>query len=108
MEDFIKVAGTMDEDLIYLTQISQKLRDGQKVRIVSGSFAGVEGTVVRIRKSRRIMVELPGMLAVASTYVPLEKAAPLIREMMARHRAALELERTLKTVFENTKMEFYF
>lgn len=77
MEDFIKVAGTMDEDLIYITEISQKLREGQKVRIVSGTFAGVEGRVVRIRKSRRIMVELPGMLAVASTYVPLEKAGYL-------------------------------
>jgi hypothetical protein len=33
--------------------------------------------VVRIRKSRRIMVEIPGMLAVASAYVPLEKAGYL-------------------------------
>ena len=77
MEDFIKVAGTMDEDLIYITQISQKLREGQNVRIISGPFAGVEGKIVRIRKSRRIMVELPGMLAVASTYLPLEKAGCL-------------------------------
>ncbi len=77
MEDFIKVAGTMDEDLIYITQISQKLREGQNVRIISGPFEGVEGKIVRIRKSRRIMVELPGMLAVASTYLPLEKAGCL-------------------------------
>lgn len=73
----MKVAGTMDEDLIYITEISQKLREGQKVRVLSGTFAGVEGRVVRIKKSRRIMVELPGMLAVASTYVPLEKAGYL-------------------------------
>ncbi len=77
MEDFMKVAGTMDEDLIYLTEISQKLRDGQRVRVISGPFAGVEGKVVRIRKSRRILVEIPGMLAVASTYLPLEKAGYL-------------------------------
>lgn len=74
MEDFIKVAGTMDEDLIYLTEISARLREGQMVKVVSGPFAGVEGRVVRIRKSRRILVEIPGMLAVASTYLPLEKA----------------------------------
>ena len=43
-----------------------------------------------------------------ASYVPLEKAAPLIREMMTRHRAALELERTLKSVFDAVKMEFYF
>ena len=59
----------MDEDIIYLTKISEKLREGQVVRVRSGSFAGVEGRIVRLRKSRRLMVELPGMLAVASTYV---------------------------------------
>lgn len=77
MEDFMKVAGTMDEDLIYITEISSKLRDGQMVKLASGPFEGVEGRVVRIRKSRRIMVEIPGMLAVASAYVPLEKAGCL-------------------------------
>ena len=69
MEDFIKVSGTMDEDLIYLTTVTPKLREGQAVRVRKGPFAGVEGRIVRIRKSRRIMVELPGMLAVATTYV---------------------------------------
>ena len=69
MEDFIAIASTMDPDLIYLTEISDKLREGQKVIVKEGPFKGVEGKVVRIRKSRRIMVEIPGMLAVVSTYV---------------------------------------
>ena len=69
MEDFIRVSSSLDEELIYLTEITSKLREGQPVKIRSGSFAGVEGRIVRIRKSRRILVELPGMLAVASTYV---------------------------------------
>ena len=69
MDDFIKVASTVDEDLIYLTEISSKLREGQTVKVRSGAFAGVTGKIVRIKKSRRIMVELPGMLAVASTFV---------------------------------------
>ena len=72
MEDFIAIASTMDPDLIYLTEISDKLREGQKVIVKEGPFKGVEGKVVRIRKSRRIMVEIPGMLAVASTYVGVE------------------------------------
>ena len=74
MEDFMKVSETMDEDLIYLTEISAKLREGQIVRITEGILSGVEGRVVRIRKSRRLLVEIPGMLAVASAYVPLDKA----------------------------------
>ena len=69
MDDFIKVASSLDEDLIYITEISDKLREGQMVKVREGSFAGVTGKIVRIRKSRRIMVEIPGMLAVASTYV---------------------------------------
>ena len=73
MENFIAVASTLDEDLIYLTEISDKLREGQTVRVKEGAFKGVEGKIVRIRKSRRILVELPGMLAVASTYVAPEE-----------------------------------
>ena len=69
MDDFVKVASSLDEDLIYITEISDKLREGQTVKVRSGAFAGVEGKIVRIRKSRRLMVELPGMLAVASTYI---------------------------------------
>ena len=73
MENFIAVASTLDENLIYLTEISDKLREGQTVKVKEGPFRGVEGKIVRIRKSRRILVELPGMLAVASTYVAPEE-----------------------------------
>ena len=69
MNDFITVASTLDEDIVYVTEISAKLREGQTVMVKEGPFKGVEGKVVRIRKSRRVLVELPGMLAVATTYI---------------------------------------
>ena len=69
MEDFITVASSLDEELVYITEISPKLKEGQAVRVKEGPFKGVEGKVVRIKKSRRILVELPGMLAVATTFV---------------------------------------
>ena len=69
MNDFITVASTLDEDIVYVTEISAKLREGQTVMVKDGPFKGVEGKVVRIRKSRRILVELPRMLAVATTYI---------------------------------------
>ena len=69
MNDFIAVSSTLDEDLIYITEITSKLREGQTVKVKEGPFKGIEGKVVRIRKSRRILVELPGMLAVATTYI---------------------------------------
>ena len=70
MQDFIKVSKAMLADTVYLNEVSSKLREGQMVRIKAGAFAGVEGRIVRIRKSRRILVELQGMLAVAATCIP--------------------------------------
>ena len=72
MSDFMKISLTMSDDVLYLKEISEKLRAGQKVRITEGPFKGVEGTVVRIRKSRRVMVELPGMFAITTNYIPLQ------------------------------------
>ena len=69
MEDFIQVSLVMSDDILYLRDITSKLREGQKVRVIDGPFKGIEGTVVRIKRSRRIVVELPGMLAIATTYV---------------------------------------
>lgn len=69
MEDFITVASAIDQDIIYLREITPKLRAGATVTITSGPFQGVTGKVVRIRKNRRILVELPGFLAVATTYL---------------------------------------
>ena len=69
MEDFIKVSSAVDDDIIYLSDVSPLLRSGQRVRVKDGPFAGVEGKVIRIRKEKRVMVELPDMLAIATTYI---------------------------------------
>lgn len=69
MESFIKVCSVMSDDVLYINEISPKLQAGTKVRVLEGPFKGVEGTVARIKRSRRVVVELPGMLAVATTYV---------------------------------------
>lgn len=69
MEDFITVSRIMADEVLYLKDITAKLRAGQKVRITDGPFKGIEGTVLRIRRERRVVVELPGMLAVATTFI---------------------------------------
>jgi transcription antitermination factor NusG len=61
------------DGVIYLQEVSAKLREGQKVKVKAGPFEGVEGTVIRVKRSRRVMVELPGMLAVATTFVKPEE-----------------------------------
>ena len=72
MEDFIRICDLSADEAVFLSDMNEKLLDGVRVRVAFGSFAGVEGRVVRIKKSRRILVELPGLLAVASAFVPLE------------------------------------
>lgn len=77
MDDFIKVASAIDQDILYIKEITPKLSEGTTVMVKEGPFAGVEGKVVRIKKSRRIVVELPGMMAVATTYI-----APEVLEIL--------------------------
>ena len=70
MEDFMTISLTMSDEVLYLKEVSAKLREGQKVRVTDGPFKGVEGTIVRIKKSRRVMVELPGMFAITTNFIP--------------------------------------
>ena len=73
MEDFMKISLSMIDDVVYLQEISAKLREGQRVKVKTGPFEGVEGTVIRVKRSRRVMVELPGMFAIATTFVKPEE-----------------------------------
>lgn len=77
MEDFMLVSRTMLEDIIYLDEINSKFHEGQMVKVIDGPFMGIEGKIIRIRKSRRIMVELPGMLAIATAFIPKEFIQPV-------------------------------
>ena len=69
MEDFIRVCESRCEDIVYLEDVTSRLKEGQLVRVTAGPFAGVEGRIVRVKRSRRVMVELPGLFAVATGYV---------------------------------------
>ena len=69
MNNFIAVAGTNSEQLIYLDPHTLHLRSGDRVRVTGGIFAGCEGVFVRIKGDRRIVVEIPGVVAVATAYV---------------------------------------
>jgi transcription antitermination factor NusG len=69
MNDFMRISLVMSDEVLYLQDITAKLREGRKVRVLDGPFAGVEGVVVRVKRSRRVVVELPGMLAIATTFV---------------------------------------
>jgi len=69
MENFIKVAGTYEEQIIYLNPNPGDFSKGERVRIIGGVFAGAEGVFVRVKGDRRVVVNIEGVVAVATTYV---------------------------------------
>lgn len=69
MRDFMQISRVMSDDLLYLKNITSKLNEGQKVRVINGPFKGIEGTVLRVKRSRRVIVDFPGMIAIATAYI---------------------------------------
>ena len=68
----MKVAGSKDEGLIYLTagvDEYPKLVSNDKVRVTGGPYEGAEGYVVRVKKDRRVMVKIAGTCAVLTSFV---------------------------------------
>ncbi|MBR1569940.1 MAG: transcriptional regulator [Bacteroidales bacterium] len=47
-----------------------RFRQGQKVRVIEGPLKGAEGYIKRIRKNRRLLVAMEGIVAVATSYIP--------------------------------------
>lgn len=45
------------------------LKKGDKVRVLGGIFEGAEGTLKRIKGDRRVVVSIPGVIAVATANI---------------------------------------
>lgn len=69
MKNFIAVAGTRDEQLVYLESGFNNLSKGDKVRITGGIFEGAEGYFMRIKGDRRVVVSINGIAAVATAFI---------------------------------------
>lgn len=69
MEDFIAVAGTIDEQILYLTPQEAALKKGDYVRIIGGMWKGIEGKLIRIKKGLRVVVSLKGIASVVTTSI---------------------------------------
>lgn len=69
MDSFIAVAGHPDERVIYLAPSTESLKKGDLVRITGGLFRGAEGYFIRLKGDRRVVVNIPGVAAVATTFV---------------------------------------
>ena len=77
MINFIAVASCKNEKIVYLSNNEVNIRKGTRVRITGGVFEGVEGIFMRIQGHKRVVVSIPDLLSVATTFVQPEFILPL-------------------------------
>ena len=79
MLNFIAVAGNQKERVQFLDVEKLDWETGQRVRIIGGTFAGVEGIYLPTTKKheRRVVVKLDGIAAVATTALPSVLVEPI-------------------------------
>jgi transcription antitermination factor NusG len=70
MRIFKLVTSVEDERLQYLDVESINYKEGQKVRVLDGPYAGCTGYVKRIKGNRRLLVAVEGLALVATSYIP--------------------------------------
>ena len=67
MEIFMRICGASKCPIVMTEKPSVRL--GDFVRVTDGPFKGAEGYVVRIRKSKRVMIDVGSLLWVATDYI---------------------------------------
>ena len=70
MENFIKLTNLDDEHILLIDEVNGTYKQGDYVRIIEGSFKGIEGRVAKITGQKRVIVELPCLCSVATAYIP--------------------------------------
>jgi transcription antitermination factor NusG len=70
MESFRVLTENGGDGLTFYTANLVKLAQGDKVRVIDGPLKGAEGYIKRIKKDRRLLVCVEGVIAVASSYIP--------------------------------------
>lgn len=77
MMNFIRVTSLNNEHVRLVESQHCHYKSGDKVRIVDGDFAGVEGRVARVAGQQRVVIELPGVCLVPTAYIPTAFIKPI-------------------------------
>ena len=77
MENFMRVASKTDDSVMFLDENTIVGKEGKRVKIMGGAFEGVEGVIRRVKRCKRVVVELEGIMSVAIAHVPVG----LLKEM---------------------------
>ena len=67
MEDFIRLTSNNEDGFFYLENPGIVFSKGQKVRISYGPLCGINGYVLRIKRDRKVVVTINGLISAAIT-----------------------------------------
>ena len=70
MENFMRVASRTDDSVMFLDNEMVVGKEGKRVEIMSGAFEGVTGVIRRVKRCKRVVVEIEGVASVAIAWVP--------------------------------------
>ena len=76
--NFVSVPDKQMNDFMFLLDFSKEmvevvnenLKKGDKVRVIKGDFAGIEGELIRVKGHKRVVVRLEGVVSLATAYIP--------------------------------------
>ena len=77
MQNFMRVASMTDDSVMFLNDETVVGKEGKRVLITGGIFNGVTGVIRRVKRCKRVIVELDGLATVAIAFVP----AILLKEL---------------------------
>lgn len=70
MKNFMRVASRTDDSVMFLDNDSIVGKEGKHVKIIGGTFEGVTGVIRRVKRCKRVVVELEEIASVAIVFVP--------------------------------------
>ena len=70
MENFMRVAARTDDSVMFLDEETVVGKEGKHVEIMGGAFEGVTGVIRRVKRCKRVVVEIEGVASVAIAWVP--------------------------------------
>ena len=72
MENFMRVASRTDDSVMFLDDETIIGKEGRRVEIMGGAFEGVKGVIRRVKRCKRVVVEIEGVESVTDAYVRAE------------------------------------
>ena len=70
MENFILATCNMNQHLLFVQPSQCHYKGGEQVRVIEGTFAGVEGRVARVAGQQRVVLSLSGIGLISTAYIP--------------------------------------